>query len=762
MDSLKFYFRSLFKNKMFSAITIGSFAVSLAIIVILSSFLVSEFSYDRHIKDAYRIYRVKASLNMPYVPEQARQLLLSRVPEIESATNFMTGGTEPVVFEGQNYNVKVINTDEGFFSVFPVKFITGKPEGIFNDKKHVVITSGLAKKIFGSQDPTGKILNISHKEDVTIEAIIEDFSEKTTLSGELICSTDLRIRYSQSCWNANCTYFYQTLIKLRPGVQATAVNSKLGKVIPKINDDDKNEYSLLSYKNIYFDTSMNHDDLPHTNIKLLKLLFWLTIILLLMAVFNYVNLSVAQNTGRFKEFGVKQVLGAREGVLFRHFIGEAFYTTFIAAIIALVIAGMIKPLFTELLGKEFKITDLFSSPFLIAGCFISLALIALFSGFYPALVALKTRPKDLLQRRIIKKEMALDIRRSLNVLQFAATIAIIVSLIVITRQIKYVKTTDFGFSTEQLIKIDLHWKAKDKADILKNEFNSIPGVKCSCYSFGNPGNIWTYNQGPNTGKVSMIESDKSFAETFGLSVIEGRNFFPGEKDSVCLINKTAMKQEEWTNIEGKQLFGFNVVGVLDDFHYQDLYNKIGALMIANGKDVSCFTVRLVPGNTTQTLEKIKETYRKVLPEYDYSFSFYDEFLDSMYKQEEKRAESVKIISIIAILISCIGLMGLVEFATRYRIKEIGIRKVNGAKVAELLIMLNRDFTKWLVIAFILATPVAWYIMNRWLQSFAYKTELSWWIFALAGLLTLGIALLTVSWQSWRAASRNPVEALRYE
>jgi putative ABC transport system permease protein len=223
-----------------------------------------------------------------------------------------------------------------------------------------------------------------------------------------------------------------------------------------------------------------------------------------------------------------------------------------------------------------------------------------------------------------------------------------------------------------------------------------------------------------------------------------------------------MQQAGWDSFEGKKMFGSEVVGLLEDFHYESLYNKIGALMISNAKDVSHFNVRIRPENMAQTIKDIEKGFKEVLPDYEFSFQFYNEYLGSMYQQEEKRADSIGIIAIIAILISCIGLFGLVEFSTKRRIKEIGIRKVNGARVFEVIAMLNGDFVRWVAIAFVIATPIAYYAMNKWLENFAYKTSLSWWIFALAGLLALGIALLTVSWQSWKAATRNPVEALRYE
>ena len=532
--------------------------------------------------------------------------------------------------------------------------------------------------------------------------------------------------------------------------------------MPKFHGKDDNKYSLIPYKNVYFDTSLSNDDLAHANVKLVGLLVWLTIVLLILAVFNYINLSVAHNTNRQKEFGIKQTLGARNFNVFIQFIGEAFFTTLAASFAALLIAWFIQPLFVKLFGKGFPVFGIFSSPGLILICLATLVGIAIVSAAYPAWVATKVQAKDLLQKKGTTKAGSFDLRKSLNIIQFAASIIVLVSLMVITRQVKYAKNLDFGFSTEQLIKIPVHWKAADKVDVLKERLNSIPGVESSCFTHGTPGGIYSYSQNDELGKVSDITSDYSFVETFGLKIIGGRNFYENDKSDVCLINKTAMQQAGWDSFEGKKMFGFEVVGLLDDFHYENLYNKIGALMITNYKNVSHFNIRIRPENMAQTLKDVEKGFKEVLPDYGFSFQFYDDYFDSMYQQEEKRADSIRVIAIIAILISCVGLIGLVEFSTKRRIKEIGIRKVNGARISEVLTMLNRDFVKWVAIAFVIATPIAYYAMNKWLESFAYKTTLSWWIFALAGLLALGIALLTVSWQSWKAATRNPVEALRYE
>ncbi len=761
MINFKLYFRNILKNKVFSIITIGSFAISIAIIIILAAFIVSEYSYDNHIENVDCIYRVKASENEVNIPEEARNLLLSKIPEIEAATNYCLR-SEPLVYNENNYEAVVINSDEGLFSILPIKFLMGSPKGIFTIKNNVVITESLSKSIFGVENPIGKTINISHNKDALVAAVIQDFPEKSTLSGDLICSTDLRINYSSDCYNDSCTYFYKMLVKIAAGSNIAAINSKITSVIPNPRQGESNVYTLLPYKNVYFDTSFRGDNLKHANIKLIHLLAWLAILLLFLAVFNYVNLCIAQNTTRFKEFGVKKTFGARRKNVFVQLIGETLFTTLISTVFSFIIAFILLPVFIELFGKEFSLYSLVHTPVLVLISIISIGAIAVVSAIYPAQIATKANAKELLQKLTFKGASGFNIRKILNILQFAVTIAILISFILITKQIKFAKNINFGFSTEQLIRIPLHWRAADKVDILIEKLNQIPGLKKSCASHGTPGGIYNYSEDDKMGRTAEITSNYRFIETFGLSVIQGRNFFENEKKPACLINKTAMKQAGWDNIDGKSIFGYEVVGLMDDFRYQDIYNKIAALIISNGKDVSNISLRLQPQNAGQTLISIEKVFKEVLPEYGFSFQFYDEFLDSSYKQEEKIADSIKIMALIAILISCIGIFGIEEFLIKNRIKEIGIRKINGAKTQQIVLMLNKDLLKWISIAFVIACPIAWYIMNKWLENFAYKTELSWWIFALAGLLAFVVDLLTVSWQSWRAAIRNPVESLRYE
>ncbi len=628
MPGLKCYIRNLFRNKVFSFVTIGSFSASLAVVVVLASFLASEFSYDKHIDDVDLIYRVAGPGNEAGIPEEARKMLVDNIPEIESATNYLISG-EPVVYGESSVNARVIHSDEGLFSIFPIRFISGDPEGIFDVRHNVVITESLATRIFGDEDPIGRQINISHREDVTVAAVISDFPEKSTLKGDMVCHTDLKIRYWRSCYNDECDDFYRLLVKLNAMADREEVSDKISGAIPKTRHSGEEDiYSLLPYKNVYFDTTL-HDDLEHANIKLIRLLVWLTIILLFLAVFNYINLSIAQSLTRLREFGMKKVLGLGRLALTLQFIKEAFITVVISLGIAVYLGILIKPVFEEMFGKAIHIQDLLSSPVAVFSGVIILIVISVVPALYPAGIALKVKAGDLMSGRMSGKTRGYTFRKTLNVIQFAASIAILVSLFVISRQISYARNMDLGFSTEQLVRIPIHWQAGGKSGILIDAMNSIPGIVSACHSHGTPGGIWNHSANQDIGRVSVISSDHRFLPTFGIQVVEGRNFFPGESKEVCLINRKAMQQAEWEDFQGKSMFGFEVIGLVEDFHFQDLYHEIGALMIANDYGISHITVRIDPRDVKGTIDQVRNTFLEILPGFEFSYQFYDEYLGSM-------------------------------------------------------------------------------------------------------------------------------------
>lgn len=387
-------------------------------------------------------------------------------------------------------------------------------------------------------------------------------------------------------------------------------------------------------------------------------------------------------------------------------------------------------------------------------------------GIYPAWITSRHTPVTIIQKT--NRIGGVGFRSGLTVFQFVISTALIICLLFLQKQIEYIKYKDVGFDTEQLISLKL--KGGNTSNTLKNKLLSNPKILNVSGTSGTILNIYGQSSGTLNGikvdNVSGLHADTSFLSTYGVKLIKGRNFRVSDQNA-CIINEHMYKKLEYEDILGQKIFGRNLIGVTEDFHFEGMYKPIGNIMISsipeeNQAYVSHLTIRIMGSDMSETLDYIESCFKEVSPGYTFEYKFYDDWFASLYEKEEKQAAGVRIFAIIAIIISCLGLFGLAEFTAKKRIKEIGIRKVNGARISEIMKMLNSGLVTLVSIAMIIAIPISYYVISRWLENFAYKTPLSWWVFALAGVSVLLIALLTVSWQSWKAATRNPVEALRYE
>ncbi|KPL14770.1 MAG: hypothetical protein AMS26_09495 [Bacteroides sp. SM23_62] len=508
---------------------------------------------------------------------------------------------------------------------------------------------------------------------------------------------------------------------------------------------------------------MPQDNLIHANVKLIRLLSWLSLVILFLSVFNYINLTIAQSTGRLHELGVKQVFGADRLHLIFQFLREAFYQVLLALVLSLVLIILLRPVLSKILGKDMLVSQLLYEPVTLLLVLAGLMVIAMLSGIYPAVAILKLQPRLMLLKQVVSIRESFDIRRVLTVIQLTAMVTLIICLLTLLKQVKYVQQKDLGYNTELLVRIAVHWRIKNNVPALVEEISKLASVKNICATHGTPGAIWNYSS--NEGlEASQIASDHRFIHTFQLDILHGRNIREGEETNVSLINQTMLEDVGgWDSVENRSIFGSEVVGVIGDFHFKDLYETIGNLQIRNEKDVSHLNIRFHQGvNISGSIDRIRKIFEKKAPGFAFTYEFYDEWLASHYRQEEKRAQSIRLLSIFAVMLSCMGLFGMAEFSTRSRIREIGIRKVHGASTFDILRLLNTDFLKWVMSGIVLGIPLGWYFMNHWLERFAYRTSLDWWIFALAATASILVTILTVSWQTWRAARSNPVESLRYE
>jgi len=772
MINLKYLIRNIFKNKSTSLISIAGFSISMSMALVLISFLIKEFSFDKEYPKINNIYRVFANGNIASVREDFREYFLANylIDDACLYNNYDAIVTsENVPFDG-----KMIETDQSFFNIFSSQFLLGDSKNSLVNLNDVVLTESFAKKIFGKENPLGKTLIAEYREPLVVKGVIKDFTDKSSIRGDFLTNSKLKIIFEGSSdGHGNSVNYFRLFVLINNIGNNAGLEEQLTKNISSIEYKvgyKINKINLVSFKESYFLQGIERSQTLHANLKLIRILSIISIIIILLSVFNYINLSTATHSDRLKEIGIKKTIGAYRIQIFTQFMAESFLVCLISFLLAIQFSAIWVPLFEEFLDSKIEMRPLFQS-FWLVWIVLGVFVISFISGIYPALSISRHKPIDILIKHDSGKNNSLGFRAILNIIQYTASVSLIITLIILSRQIGFVRSEDFGFDTDRLLRVDVHWQLFDKVKTIRDRLLTDPSISDVCFSHGTPGSIyltssWNPSGGTNSKDiiVNELNVDTSFINVFRIPIVMGRELHPSDFNKVCYFNETAYKLTGWESFSGKKYHGMEIIGILKDFHFADMYNQIGplAIPISSEMGISHMTIRVNPGNLQRVINILKITWKEVCPGHELKFQFYDQWLSSMYNGEDRLVSSIRLSALLAIIISCLGIVGLAEYTIKKRTKEIGLRKVNGASILDVMILLNRDFFRWVIIGFLIACPVTYYIMYRWLQNFAYKTKLSWWIFALAGILALGIALITVSWQSWRAATRNPVEALRYE
>ncbi len=767
--SIKSYYRNIKKQKLIYGITIGGFAISLAVLVMIVAYIIEEKNVDKHFSNIDQMYRIKQDGGNAQIPKRMYQPILDAAPEIDKLC--MLGSTS-VLYEYNNEKkwAKAVATNEAFIDIFSVDIKQGATKDLLKAKTDVLITEGFAKRVFGDKNPLGEILEFGNEEKKEVRAIIADPVESSSLKYDVIFNLDQELFVSTRGYN-NATYkMLDAVFLLNSGASSAETEAKITEILKSYEGYNETLLNVQPFKDVYFDLKGDNDQFNHANLNMIKLLSWIAIIILVLAVFNYINLTTALNSERHKEICIRKTTGARRETIFSQFLTESYLSCFIALLLAVGFAIIISPLFKDLFGREINIFDALQNPQILFAVLLISVVIGGLTGALPALAASRYNAIDLLQRKVLLKNS--NVRGVFNTIQLTVTLSLIIALSIITKQINFVKTKDVGFNKEYLLEVRLQGKTNDRADVIKENLLKYPDIIDVTATFGRPFAIYSSSSGSwekdsveyEIDNLSVMSSDTSFLSTFGLEIVKGRNFRLTDKDkNVCIINKKIYDYLQLDDISESDVFGSKIVGVVKDFHFKDMHQELGFIQLKyNPDNLSHLNIRISGNDIPGTLKEIKTTLREFEPNLNFEPQFYNDWINTMYRKEENQAKAVVIYAVIALLLSSLGLLGLARFSAIRRTKEIGVRKVNGAKVREILAMLNSSFVKWILIAFIIACPMAWYVMNQWLESFAYKTTLSWWVFVLAGVLVMGVSLLTVSWQSWRAATRNPVESLRYE
>ena len=805
--NLKLTWRNFLRDKLYSWVKVSSLALGIATCFLIALYIKYELSYDKHYKNTDRIYRVVSAIN--YNGEIIRstvlqaplaQTMMDEFPEIEKVGRVIysrwSGAGSNQLRRSDNktnsYESGFAFADQALLEVLELPVVRGDAKQALTAPNHIVITQRIADKFFPNEDAIGKsfILNNNEENPFTITAIIDDFPRNSHMNFDFIMAIYPNMLGQQTCWDCNN---YHNYVLVKPGTNIAQLEEKLKSIVQKyIIPHDKQQnvfyydrsndfYELqpvndihLKSKDIFFNASFSFGN--RGDIRIVWILGAAAVFILIIACINLINLSTARSSRRAKEIGFKKTIGARRNVLMRQFFIESIFYTILSIIVAIGLALLLLPYLNNLSGNALSIPwrEWWLFPLLL-----SLAiLIGVLAGIYPSLYLTSFRPVKILKGNLGKNGKNATLRNGLVVFQFAASTMLIICTFAIYRQMDYMLNKDLGFNKEQVLILHGTDSLGEKINTAKDELESLSNVQSVSISSYLPiensqrdGTAY-WKEGrqgidPGIGGQNW-RVDTDYAKTFGLEIVDGRDFSDkiSSDRNAALINQEMVKQLGLNEPVGKRIeasFGsWEIIGVVKDFHYDVMDYKIRPLVMRNGISNRKMSVRVNTANMNNTIKSITKAWDEFSPHQPIRYSFLDAEYGRMYENVNRMGKIFISFSLLAIVVALLGLFGLAEYATEERIKEIGVRKVNGAKVSEVLAMLNKDFVKWVAIAFLLACPIAYYAMNKWLENFAYKTTLSWWIFALAGVLALGVALLTISWQSWRAATKNPVEALRYE
>jgi putative ABC transport system permease protein len=790
-NTFKATYRNFVRKPATNLINLGGLAVSLALVIILSVYSYSELTTDNFHKNRERLY-IYADLNKEFknlnTPAVLKDQIDLNIPEIEASVRVAETWEEPVfqVDDHDPVTSDIITADPDFFRLFTYESVEGNLENALNDPLTIVLTETLAKKLFGNESALGKTLSINNKQILTVSAVVKQPEGNSSLSFSSITSNATRkIVYPNEgeftewgWWNFNL------FVLLKEGANPTATAQKIAALFPKEEQGNENDktFQLNHLNDLYFSNfTVNWGDYLHGgDQRKVMILLMVAALVLIIALVNNMNISSSQWLEKIKQTGVLKMIGADKISILKSVLAESFIMFLMSLFLGILIVQLSFPFISRYTGIHFNPFLLFSPSFLVVSI-TGIFLVSLIFSIVPAIRISSSKAVDNLKKTIEPGSSKSLSRGILVTAQFAIAIVLIAFTVLVQKQVDF-GSSNFRFDKENIVGIKLTPQLRVKKEILKKLIEDNPSTSKVSFTQFFPGRLnehWASNQQINGEKIQLdfdtFSGDANLCTMLGLQLVEGRFF---SEDLITdahkmIVNETFVREHNIENpIGAKFVMGFGenpplseIIGVVKDFHYKPVTVPIGSLIIQN-EPWSSYC--LVSTNTKdfksldRFIQEIKTETSKLSPSFPVEISFLDQAVENLYQSEIQFRRTFSLFAGCAIVICCLGILAMSLFACQWRIKEIGIRKVNGAKVSEVLAMLNRDFIRWVVVAFVIATPLAWLIMNKWLESYAYKTELSWWIFALAGLLALGIALLTVSWQSWKAATRNPVEALRYE
>ena len=806
----KIAWRNLLKNKTFSAINIIGLASGLACFILIALYVADELSYDKYNEKANRIYRVNSdivfgggNLHMAQAPDPMGPTLKKDYPQVEEYVRFYDPMGIHRIKKGNEYirETNTVYADSTLFNVFTLPAIAGDTKTALNEPNTVVITEKIAKKYFNTTDALGKTIadGDAEKSIYKVTAVIKDMPHNSHFNFDFIFSMK-NVDYP---WGSFMSNNFQTYILLKEGTNYKLFEKNLDVIINTYvlaqakqfmnissmaefeKAGNKLKYSLMPLADIHLHSDRSAEMGVNGNIQYVYIFSAVALFVLLLACINFMNLSTARSAGRAKEVGIRKVLGTGRQSLIGQFLTESTLMAVISLLLAVGFVWFCLSYFNTISGKQLAMGDLLQPKYL-AFLLMLPFVIGLLSGMYPAFFLSSFNPITVLKGKQSAGFKKSNLRNGLVIFQFATTIFLVVSTIVVYRQLNYIQTKKLGFNREQVLVVRGTLALGNNKDAFKEEISKLSGIKDATYAGFLP--VANSSRTDNSfSKEAVMDSknglnmqvwdiDDRYINFLGMEMVQGRNFskdFATDSTGI-IINEAAAKTLGYDNPVGKKLYtsfnlnegskqiSYNIIGVVKNFHYESLRENVGPLCFRYGKSDWAVAFKVNTADIKNLVNTVESKWKSMAPGQPFVYHFMDEAFNEMYRVEQRTGQLGFVFAIIAILIACLGLFGLATYMAEQRIKEIGIRKVLGASVLGIVQMLSKDFIKLVLIASVFAIPVAWWAMNKWLQDFAYRINIGWWVFIAAGAVAVLIALLTVSFQAIKAAVANPVKSLRTE
>ena len=804
---LKIAWRNLMKHRFISGINLFGLTVGITCCLLILTYILHELSYDRYHKNAGNIYRIHRTfinpesgdinLRLAAVAPPFAPLLQNDFKEIRKVTRFLSNGNTAFRYEDKRFNEQdAYFADEHLFDVFDVQMIRGNPAKALSDPYTVMLSEKVARKYFGSDDPLNKVVRLDNQLDVKVTGEFQSFPSHSHIHPEIMISFNTLKDTSvygeeqlRTNWGNN-SFFTYLLLPDKYNIK------KLEAQFPAFLDRHMNRHgdtykpsqwtslSLEKLTNIHLNSHTDSEVEENGDIKRVYIFSAIALFILLIACINYMNLSTARSVLRAKEIGVRKTIGAGRGELIAQFLSESVLVTWLATLLAVALTGLALPGLNELSGQELSLQSLLRWQILIP-LFLVPFVVGVVSGIYPALFLSSFQPVKVLKGLVKVQGGNLSMRKALVVVQFSISIVLIISTVIVFEQLGYMQNKALGFDRDHVITMNYSSGLTERYDAFRNELMANTSIKEVGRSSRIPTGRLLDASGsqirkgdslaPSSAEIKMVRADDGFIPAYGIKMVAGRNLSRsnGLRDtSAFLINEAALKALGLTSAQeaiGREFkYGprtGQLVGVFNDFHFESMHQRIlpiAVFMPVNQNQYGNISLKIEGNNLPAALGHIEATWKNFLPEIPFDYSFMDENFARLYEAEQRQGSIFTIFACIAIFIACLGLFGLSSFTISQRIKEIGIRKVLGATVGSIVGLISRDFLKLVLVAAVIAFPVAWFATNKWLQDFAYRIDVPWWAFVVAGAVAAGVAFITIGVQAIKAATVNPVKNLRTE